>query len=315
MPLFSSRWLKISISLGLFAWLLHQTDLSLFHDRLASVQPGWLAVAFLGYLLSQVVSAFKWRVLAGPLGFHQPLLAFVSYYFAGMYLNLFAPSTVAGDFGRSVLLAQEKGRLGAAVQSVIADRITGLVMLLWVGTVGAIVVNVASVPGLWRLGVAAGAVGATLGWRLLPQMLEWFFRRETRMRRRLEQFVGPYQNASPTLLRACGLSLVFHLLQLSLQVLLAEALQIEVSFRYLLFCLPLINILSNLPISFSGFGVREGSCMLLFSLVGIATERALAFGLLWGALTVGANATGGLVLLLSPTGRRSLTEIKRTPDE
>jgi uncharacterized protein (TIRG00374 family) len=306
---------KIGVSLGLLVVLLRTTNLGLFRDRLADVRPGWILAAFLGYLLGQVLSACKWRVLAKPLGFPQSFFAFISYYFAGMYLNLFAPSTVAGDFGRSALLAQRGERLSAAVQSVVADRISGFAMLLWVAALGALLSDATAVPGWWKLGVVGSAVGVTVGWLFLPAALKFFFRQETSVRRRLEQFVGPYRRAPGLLLRACGLSLGFHVLQIGLQLLLVHALQIELSVWYLFFCGPMINILSNLPISFSGLGVREGSCVLFFSFVGVPEERALAFGLLWSALSVGANVSGGLALLFSPTARLPLSEFRKMPDE
>jgi len=102
---------------------------------------------------------------------------------------------------------------------------------------------------------------------------------------------------------------------LSLQVMVAQALSLDVPFGYLLICIPLINILSSLPISFGGLGVREGSCVMFLSLVGIPSERALAFGVLWSILVVGANATGGLALLLAPTSHFSVAEVKRRQDE
>ncbi|MBI3245381.1 MAG: flippase-like domain-containing protein [Deltaproteobacteria bacterium] len=315
MQVLSSRWFKLSVSLGLWGFLLYRTDLSLLRERLSSVHPAWVLVGFVGYLLSQVLSAYKWQLLARPLGFLQPFRAYAAYYFAGMYFNLLAPSTVAGDFGRSVLLAAGRERLPLAVQSVVADRVSGLVMLLWVGAIGVLVADPTVLPIQWRVGVCAAAVCAVVGWWLLPYLLERSFHPEHRLRRFVQGFVGPYVRQPRVLLKACGLSLLFHLLQFGLQLLLARALGLEVSVWYLLVCIPLISLLSGLPISFGGLGVRESGYVMFLAMAGIGQERALALGLLWSAIVLGANATGGVALLLSPAARRPLTEAKRTSDE
>jgi uncharacterized membrane protein YbhN (UPF0104 family) len=311
----SSRWFKIAVSLGLFALLLRSTDLNVFHERLSGVQIEWVALAFIGYLLSQVLSAYKWRVLALPLGFTQPFRSFMAYYFAGMYLNLFTPSTVAGDFSRGALLAEGRTRLGPALQSVVVDRVSGLVMLLWVCVIGLLFVDPGVLPLPWRIGVVAAAVGAVAGWWFLPQVLTRLFHTENKLRRLLDQFIGPYHNEPRVLVKACGLSLLFHFFQLGLQLLIAQALHLDVSLWYLVVSIPLINIISGLPISFAGLGVRESAYVLFLTFVGISRERALAFGLLWSAIVLAANATGGLALVLSPTTRLPFTVAKRTLGE
>lgn len=312
MSLLSSRWFKIGVSLGLCVLLFRSTDLLVFRERVARAHLGWVFVAFLGYLVSQVLSSYKWRVLARPLGFFQPLRTFVAYYFAGMYFNLFAPSTVAGDLGRSALLAEGRARLGLAVQSVVADRISGLVMLLWVSAVGALFSSATILPLRWRGSVIAAAVGATVGWWLLPRILDRFFPSDNKIRQLLMKLVGPYQDAPGVLMYACGLSFLFHLFQLALQIVITYALSLEVSIGYLAVCIPLINIMSGLPISFGGLGVREGGYVMFLSLAGIDGEQALAFGLLWSAIVLGANVTGGLALLFSPATRVPLSGAKKT---
>jgi hypothetical protein len=295
----SSRWFKVGVSVGLFAFLLISTDLPTFRRRLSAAPLTWVVTAFLGYLFGQIISAYKWRVLARPLGFTQPLRVFVSYYFSGMYLNLFAPSTVAGDFGRGALLAGERGRLGAALQSVVADRVSGLIMLLWVCAVGSLLADLNPLPLSARYGMVALALGTTGGWLLLPILMGRAFFSSHKLREVVEKLVGPYQNAPFVLGRACGVSLFFHFLQIGLQILLARALYIDTSVWALLVCIPLVSILSGLPVSFGGIGVREGGYIMLLTPLGVGREQALALGLLWSAIVLSANATGGLVLLLS----------------
>lgn len=303
MRILSSRWVKIGVSFGLFVCLLLSTDLPTFRQHLSAAPLIWVIVAFVGYLVGQVISAYKWRVLARPLGFTQPFRVFVSYYFSGMYLNLFAPSTVAGDFGRGALLAGESRKLGSALQSVVVDRVSGLIMLLWICAASSLPADLEPLSAAVRYGVIAVALGATGGWFLLSTLLRRSWVLHPKVRGVVEKVVGPYQREPLVLGSACGVSLFFHLFQIGLQILLARALYIDTSMWGLLVCIPLVNVLSSLPISFGGVGVREGGYILLLTPLGVARAQALAFGLLWSAVVLSANAVGGIALLLSPPAR------------
>jgi len=299
----SSRWFKISVSLGLFTFLLSTTDLSAFREHLSVAPIAWVIVAFVGYLLGQVLSAYKWRVLARPLGFSQSLRLFLLYYFSGMYLNLFAPSTVAGDLGRSALLARSGGKLSAAAQSVVIDRVSGLVMLLWVCAVGAVLTDREAFPLSVYYGIVAAAIAPTIGWFVLAILLRsaWFVR--SQLHGLIEKLIGPYSQASRVLGYACGLSVVFHLFQIGLQLLLALALHLDASLWVLTVYIAFVGVLSNLPISFNGIGIREGGYVMFLTPLGVEQEQALTFGLLWSAIVLVANATGGLALLFAPTAK------------
>jgi len=301
----SSRWLKVGISVGLFALLLKSADLSVFARQIWTVRPEFFLLVFIGYLIGQVLSAYRWRLLAQPLGFDQPLRVFTVYYFVGMYLNLFAPSTVVGDLGRGLFLSERAGGVGRALQSVLADRVSGVVMLLWVSAVGFLLFGPTVLPAALCYGTIAAALCTVVGWWALPRLVPLCFSPRHKLYQLVEKVISPYQTRPVLIAGVCGLAFVFHLFQLGLQVLLSHALGLAVPIWYLLLFIPLMTILSTLPVSFNGLGVREGGYVAFLALVGVGKEEALAFGLLWTALLFAAGLFGGLVLLLSPEARFS----------
>ena len=113
---------------------------------------------------------------------------------------------------------------------------------------------------------------------------------------------------------ACLVSFGLHCLQLGLQVVLAYALRLPVPLWYLILFIPLVHLLSALPVSFGGIGVRESSYVMFLALIGIGRHQALAFGFLWSALVLGGGMVGGVVLVLSPEVQRSLARIRKTSD-
>ncbi len=316
MAFLSSRWLKVGISIGLFVILLRAADLRLLIQQVLAARIELFLLAFGGYLISQVLSAYKWQLLARPLGFQQPLGAFLTYYFVGMYLNLFVPSMVLGDVGRGFLLARSGGGLGAALQSVVADRATGMVMLLWVSACGFLLFGPTVLPAIVCYGTIAAAGLMIVGWWLLPHLVARLCSPQHKVRQFVERALAPYLTQGTTVIgRACALAFIFHLFQLSLQTILARALGLGVPFWYLMLFVPLVHMLSALPLSLGGVGIREGGYVLFLALIGIGKDAAIAFGLLWTALVFGSGLVGGLILLASPATRLSLASVRKTTAE
>ncbi|HKA56642.1 MAG TPA: lysylphosphatidylglycerol synthase transmembrane domain-containing protein [Candidatus Binatia bacterium] len=307
MRFLSSRWFKAGVSLGLLALVLRSANLHLLLTQVLAARLEFFLPALAGYVASQGLSAYKWQVLARPLGFDQPLRAFLAYYFVGMYLNLFAPSTVLGDLARGLLLARDGGGIGLALQSVLADRLSGMLMLLWVSAVGFLSFGPTVLPPALCYGVIAAACLLVVVWWLLPSLVACLGSPHHRLRQWAERALAPYRTRwAAVFARACGLAFVFHLFQLALQVLIAHALSLSVPFWYLMLFIPLVHMLSALPLSFGGVGVREGGYVVFLAFIGIDRNEAVAFGLLWTALVFGSGLVGGLVLLVSPATRLSL---------
>ena len=105
-----SKRLKLLVSVALLAWLVHSADWSKIGHTFSQLRPGlWLAAVVL-YIATQFVSAVRWRLLAGPLGFHKSMKEYTAFYFIGMYFNLFLPTSVGGDVVRAWYLDAGSGR-------------------------------------------------------------------------------------------------------------------------------------------------------------------------------------------------------------
>lgn len=151
-----------------------------------------------------------------------------------------------------------------------------------------------------------------LAWWGLPCLIERTGAPHNVVRRFVERLIVPYRSDVFLVSSACGISIVFHLFQLGLQGLIAAAVGLSIPFWYLLLFIPVVQILSTLPISFGGLGLREGGYIISLSLWGIERDEALAFGLVWSAIVLGANLCGGLVLLTAAEIRFSMRDLKKT---
>jgi uncharacterized membrane protein YbhN (UPF0104 family) len=293
----SSPWLKVVLSLVLLAILLKETDLSQLAGAVARAQSGWVIAALLAYIASQVVSAIRWTMLARPLGFREPFSQFFGAYFTGMYMNLFAPSTVAGDIGRALLLAGGK-RKALAFTTVLADRGLGFIVLVWIAAVAILVQPGYHLPP--PLYWCAWIVPPTtlLGWLFGAKLMVRVLAPENRWRHLVERDLTAYWHDYRLLSETSAVACVFHTMQVGSQVLLAWALGIKVPAAFFFIFVPVVNILGMLPVSFSGIGIREGGYWFFLSQVGVDRATAVALGLLSSVVVLLTGVTGGLVFLL-----------------
>ncbi|MBP1686796.1 MAG: hypothetical protein H6Q33_2939 [Deltaproteobacteria bacterium] len=296
-PWWSSRWFKICLSLVLLAVLLYKTDMSELSHAVAKANPWWVLIATVGYVASQVVSCFRWTMLARALGFNEPWGHFFGPYFTGMYMNLFAPSTVAGDIGRALFIGGQK-RKALAFTTVLADRGLGFIVLSWIGAIAILAQPGYRLPRLLYYAAWIIPPATLLGWMFGPPLAVRLFAPGNRWRELVEHDLAPYWRDVRLLSLTSLVALVFHSMQIITQVFLAWALGIQTPAAFFFIFIPVVNIAGMLPISFSGIGIREYGYMYFLAKIGVARHTAVALGLLASAVVLVAGLTGGLVFLL-----------------
>jgi uncharacterized membrane protein YbhN (UPF0104 family) len=121
-----------------------------------------------------------------------------------------------------------------------------------------------------------------------------------------------YRTRWATLPEAVLLSFAVHFIQAWIHVILGRAIQIEIPFSYCIIVYPLVGTFAALPVSLNGIGLREGGYLLLLQVIGISSEKAVAFGLLLFLTVVLDSLLGGLVFILqkSPKPSEIAAELK-----
>jgi glycosyltransferase 2 family protein len=287
-----SKLLRIVGSLALLGFIAWRLDWDQLSGAFARVDYALWAAAVAVYVVAQVVSGLRWQLLSRPLGFDLGLGHYVSLYFIGMFFNLVLPTSVGGDVVRAGYLAAGTRRRGAAVLSVLVDRGSGLVLLI----------AMACLAGLFVQGMMPGWIGATLlGMAglllagaaclpLLPRISRWRF-----LGKRGAQIAmaGEVYRSRPQLLAVAALlSLVVQLAGVVYTGLIAWAMGLDVSWSYLAVVVPLVALLTLLPISINGMGLRELGLVVLLGPVDVPAASAVTLSLLQFAATFAASLLG-----------------------
>jgi hypothetical protein len=303
----ASYALKILVSAALLVFLLRRADTARLIEILYAAAGGYLLVAMLGYLVGQVLCSFRWALLASPLGFKNPFKDFLAFYFIGMFFNLFAPSTVGGDVGRVFYLARDASRLApsgskptmaSALISVVADRVVGLAVLVWIAAAALLLFPGYGLPATIRYATFAIAAATVACWFLVPKLSAIAARYRASIADGLRAARESYRGKGRVAVVIVLLSAVVHAIQALIQLALGWSLGLEIPWTYCFILYPLVGLFSAIPISFNGIGLREGGYLYLLLHIGVSSEKAIAFGILWFFIVVVDSLIGAGVFVM-----------------
>jgi uncharacterized membrane protein YbhN (UPF0104 family) len=108
-----------------------------------------------------------------------------------------------------------------------------------------------------------------------------------------------YRKDKALMAKAVGLSVVIHAFSIYSVYVISRGLGQDVSLGAFFVFVPLIAILSSLPVSISGIGIREAASVLLLGFVGVRPDAATAISFAW-FLSIAVGGLGGLYEYLRP---------------
>nr|MDT0659366.1 lysylphosphatidylglycerol synthase transmembrane domain-containing protein [Micromonospora sp. DSM 115978] len=158
-------WARMLGGLGILAVLLWRLGTGAFLDGLRVIDARTLLAAGAIGLLTTVLSAWRWCLVARGLGLRLSLGGAVADYYRALFLNAALPGGVLGDVHRAVQHGRDVQDLGRGVRAVVLERSAGQVVLVAVG-VGMLLVfpppvlSTGQLDALARVGVVAVAAGA-----------------------------------------------------------------------------------------------------------------------------------------------------------
>ncbi|HXZ88408.1 MAG TPA: lysylphosphatidylglycerol synthase transmembrane domain-containing protein [Candidatus Binataceae bacterium] len=296
--------LRAGLGISVVALLLWHFDARPILQLVARERAAFFAAAIALYVAGQVMSAFRWQILARVAGLGGRFGEYLAYYFVGMFTNLFVPGLIGGDAARAVYLGRRHGRMGEAVASVAADRGLGLLALFWLAATCAIAVTSVQLPrSMVRTTLAVGLVSfiAFLAGPALGSIA-------ARLPARVRSAAGPaiiYLDRPLALVPAIVLSLILQASLAVCQYMLARGLGLDLPLTAFMLCVPIANVFASLPVTFNGLGVRETAYLVLFGFAGIGKPDAIALGLLWFATTMVGGLFGVVGFMATPMRSRS----------
>jgi len=297
--------LKVVVSVGLMSVLIGGIDLGAEKDRILSADIKLMLAAAAVLFVQMGVGGARWWAVMRAIEHPLPWPELVRLFWIGGFFSQALPSSVGGDPIRIFMAYKDGVPLGKAINGVMLERvvtIVGLVVLV-------AAVQPAFLPKLdenaqmltiWALlmlsaGTVAGVV-VLMCLDRLPEALSRF-----RFVRGLHALAGDTRKLFLHPGHAL-VSLVFGVMthvNISLCVfMLAQGLAVDVTWLDCMVLMPPVILVTTLPISIAGWGVREGAMTVAFALVGVSQGGAVVLSLSMGLLAIVITLPAGIVWLL-----------------
>jgi len=269
--------IKIVISLSLVAFVLSTINTKRLIDILLNVNIFWLFLAFIFYNLSKIVSAIRLIYYFREIGINISQKSNLILYYVGMFYNLFLPGGIGGDGYKAYLLNKyHEPKLSLIIQALLFDRISGLIALIFLG---ALLYPFSSfnIPFFYYLAFA-----------LIFLTYPIFFV----VSKKLDKFLLYFKHTTI-------LGLVVQVLQLISALFIIYSLNSNVPIIDFLVLFLISSVVSILPISVGGVGVRELTFLYGLKLINYPSDVGVAFSFLFFFITMLSSLIGIFFLHLA----------------
>jgi uncharacterized membrane protein YbhN (UPF0104 family) len=297
--------LKVALSALLLGFLIHSVDFARLAAILKAADP-WLAgLAVVVLLAVPAVSIPRWRAILACLGHVLPTSVVARALYIGAFFNQVLPSSIGGDAWRIWFCIRAGVPVGAATNSVLIERLVGLlaVLLCFGVTFPLLMGRVGDHPVRWLLWLMlAGCLAGVLGLAFLAlaaRSLDRF---------RLLQPLASLGLALSTVARSSQVPLLLwtgvlgQLVAIVAFFAASRSVGAPLSFVDCAVTLAPGLLVALVPVSLGGWGVREGAFVVLLGFYGVAPEQSLIVSVLFGIALFLASLPG-LVLWLGHPAR------------
>lgn len=298
--------MKTFISCILIFLILRMIDPFKMIGLLKKANMGMVIFSLLFIVLAQYLLALRWNILLRCKNIRVPFNSLVALQFLGIFFTTVLPTTVGGDIFKIWRFKKRFGRGGEALTSVFVGRVMGILSLL-IFFAFVVAFNFRYIQGLKAslllplVSILILGILFIIFWKgflklkIVKRVLKLF---------NLEGKVSGFQKSFSeykvhhfSLVNSLLISFIVLFLTIGYNFLAAKSLNLEVTFQSFLIFIPIIFLLTLLPFTINGWGIREGAFIFFFMQAGLTKEEALAIDILAIFLTLLLSLLGGFIYL------------------
>lgn len=319
--------IRILLSVALLWKATSGIDWYTLFDSHIQMQPLWFLAALACMMGAFICGGYRWGLFMQSVGFPRRIRSYIGLYFAGGLINQGLPSTLGGDSYRaitathltnagnlnetkeldkelhhSVDLEHATPKLRLSFAMVLVDRLLGLAGNNLLGGIGLILGGATLAAWGQDLGYAvlgitllAGLIIAlVLAWKPSKQILQKLLDR-LQMNQAMPGIRLAF--AWPNNIAQALLAIGIHFLTILTLLFCMKAYGVDAPIEGLMIGLPALSLLLMLPISISGWGLREATLSSVLALWGVNPSLTVLASISYGAITVLSVLPGAYFLL------------------
>ena len=304
MPSIARQILKAVVSLSILGFIAFQVDLAQTITLIQSLNLVYLAGVLALGVFGIFVSTQKWSLLLTQAGTPIPFGQLLRLFWIGVFFNNLLPGRTGGDLVRAYGTAKDSPNRAGAL-SVGIDRGLNLAALLGIALV-ALLYFPGNLPQALRATLIYTALSlAGAGLLVLVVTSRFSIKSNSRIGHLLEEAIAAVRGLikkPALLLKSIALALVYQSAMIYGNYLAALALGVNIGPGVFFYLIPVTALVTLIPVTLNGFGLREGAYAVVFAQVGLAAEVSVAISLVATLCMIGLSLVGGLFYLRGPLG-------------
>ena len=313
------RWLlRFAVSFGLLAYVLTLLPLGELGQALLNADVTDVLIAFFFMFAMRYANAFRMSLITSHQGMSLSAWEIFKIGLITVFYGLFLPGTIAGGPIRWYMLSRKDSKPVETLASMAFARLNDTTVMVGVGVIFAALATATTRQPAVILALAAVFAGlvavylAVLNTRVTKLSVAvlraiglYRFKRFASAFDKLVLSMERYHGLSAGLrLSVWGFSLLTHMFGAVSLYFSALAIGVELPFADCLWIRAVIQVLSMMPISISGIGVRDGALVVLLAPFGVTSAEAVAMSFILLFRLIVAGGIGGLLAATNTHLRR-----------
>lgn len=300
------RLLKFIIAVLLLWYVFYRIDILTIRSVIVNTNIPLLLGAFFLAIFNQVfISNIKWSIILKAYNTVISFRRLCDMYLMGMFFSMFLPGVYGGDFVRAYQVSKDTENVVEGIMSVVLERVTGLMGLLLILLAALFFVDHPVVSDRFRIWGIGLIIIFFLAFPLL--FLKGFIMKVNFLfavtGKKIEGIINDIHGSISALkdrksvLSIIFLSLLSQILIVFTNYLIALSVNVKVPFTYLMLVIPVISLLSMIPVTLNGIGVRDVSYIGFLGAVGVEKEAAFSIGFIAFLMGVIMSLYGGIIYM------------------
>lgn len=302
------KLLKVALSLLLIGYLLKKINVIEVIETAKSISFGILFLCTVIYFISVCLNAIKWKVLLIDF----PINKLLNICFRAQFYSIVLPGQLFGEVSKIAALTKQNISLERAATSVVMDKLTGLIGMIVIGTIG---INFASISVpvyiviFLLVSVALFLILLfTLQISFIQKGINKFLvylgvksRKIYKITIKFSEIINiwvDYGKKRKIIIVSIGIGAINQLVAGLQCYIMTNYFVCNITFWDVCWCMAALSIILLLPISFGGIGLREVSLVSIFALFLIPSEQSIIISfVLFLSQAVGGFFGGMLVFI------------------
>ena len=294
--------LKILTSVTLLTVVFEDVQFKLVFDEFNNMSLRHVSLIFSLMFLQLLIASVRWLKILDYLNISLSYKKCAAYTWAGMFFSQALPSSIGGDAYKTFQIKALGYSYKGAFCSVFSDRLFGLI-----GVLTLIVMFPFAALAMGHLRILGFDIKFLMYCALACMLFYFFFLKTLKNFQNSYRFSKVYQLFDRLLLFKAPVktlclivtsSFLIHSITILIFLAIVQSFSIGIPLVFYIILIPTMILVTTLPISVAGWGVREGFFVYTFGQFGVDNATSISISIIYGLLVLIFSIPGSATWLL-----------------